>query len=1057
MAVLRRGPKVKSERGQPKSGGVLPRSTFRFPLCFSLFLTGLLWAGAWSVPRGALADDALNDYRLSITFYKKKRWNDAAASFRKFIKQHPTHVRIPTARLYLGLTLVNQENYKQARDVLRDFVTRYPNSRNLPGAMYRVADCSYSLNDLKAAETEFKAFLKKYPRNELAEWALPYLADTQLRLKKPAEAVTTYQNALKKFPKGRLVDDAKFGLARAYEALGKRAEALSRYRKLAADRNGEFAAQSQMNLAAILFDSGQYAESAAAYNDLVRRFPRSRLVPIARLNAGYAEYQRGEYVKAVAQFKLAAAEKSQTVTAEYWVGLSYKSLKDYPRAVGILKTAFTADPTGPLAHSILFQWADCELLAGRNRSAEHLFLDLVRRWSKDPSADDSLHLAAEAALRDNRLDDADKLAARFDKEYPDSPLRGQHRLLRGRLLAARGGRKNLTAAIERFREVLAESKSNADKTLARFYLARTYSTLEDHRQVLAVSEPLAKRFLRTGASTEYVDVLLLRAASFLDLGKPAQAATSASTYLKFLPAGPRADRALALRAIAAARQNRMETAQADLATLRIKYPRSAQRMDAVQQIAEFTYSAKQWDISAKLFETLSRIGPTPRLRAMGLSGRAWSQYKAKQYRPAAKGFGQLLKAYPADTEFTLEAAYMQGIALRDAKRPEEAVAAFRSAFTKSAPPKAPPRGAEKTGAAGYAYRAGLEAARTLAVLKKISEADTAYERLLKAFPHAADLDERLREWALMQLDAGHFDRSDELFRRLIRETPNSSLVSRARLRLAESDFVAGRLDKAKLVFRRLEADSQTDGESRERAVYQLIRIGIEQETWKQVQTDAANLLKRFPRSPNRLEVRFASAEAQLHLGDFKAARHTLEELKSDPAAADAVWFPRIWVLLAEIALQQKKYADVKQAVEEMRKKYPKSPLLYQADEVLGRSYKNQAQFEQARAAFRKVVTAAAGRGTETAAKSQFLLAETWLLQKKYRTAQQEYFKVYLFYKKHPRWQAPALYQAAVCDAALEEWKNAVKDYEELIREFPKSEYAKKAGPRLRLARMKAGS
>src|SRR5262245_45595263 len=100
---------------------------------------------ASSMSRPLCADSALDDYNLAVGLYKQKRWELAAESFRKFVKDNPEHERIPYARLYLGLTLVNSEKYGDARQVLRGFVKDYPQSRNLPDALYRVAECSYLL------------------------------------------------------------------------------------------------------------------------------------------------------------------------------------------------------------------------------------------------------------------------------------------------------------------------------------------------------------------------------------------------------------------------------------------------------------------------------------------------------------------------------------------------------------------------------------------------------------------------------------------------------------------------------------------------------------------------------------------------------------------------------------------------------------------------------------------------------------------------------------------------------------------------------------------------
>lgn len=155
-------------------------------------------------------------------------------------------------------------------------------------------------------------------------------------------------------------------------------------------------------------------------------------------------------------------------------------------------------------------------------------------------------------------------------------------------------------------------------------------------------------------------------------------------------------------------------------------------------------------------------------------------------------------------------------------------------------------------------------------------------------------------------------------------------------------------------------------------------------------------------------------------------------------------------------MRKKDYAGLEQTVTDFRAANPQSPLLYQADEILGRSYKNRAMFAEARDAFTRVTDSEAGRRTETAAKAQFHLAETHLIEKNFDAALREYYKVYTSYQ-FPEWQAPALFQAARCDEALGRWDGAVKSYEKLVAEFPDSQFARDAVPRLEIARQKSGS
>src|SRR5690606_5807794 len=128
-----------------------------------------------------------------------------------------------------------------------------------------------------------------------------------------------------------------------------------------------------------------------------------------------------------------------------------------------------------------------------------------------------------------------------------------------------------------------------------------------------------------------------------------------------------------------------------------------------------------------------------------------------------------------------------------------------------------------------------------------------------------------------------------------------------------------------------------------------------------------------------------------------AARH------EEPTLAAQEWYPGVWLLLAEAHLRLKEYDELAAVISDFALRHPDSPLAYHLDVVQGRAYQNQARFDEARAAFSKVIASPHGKGTETAAKAQLFIAETWLLQKDYEKAFEEYYRVLLY--GFPEWQS----------------------------------------------------
>src|SRR5690606_1184250 len=264
--------------------------------------------------------------------------------------------------------------------------------------MYRVAECSYFVDDFAAARRELNAFLDKVPTdNPLAEWALQYLGETELQLKNYAAARDAFQKGLEAFPKGRLNGELQFGLARAYDGLDESDKARKLYEEIAGG-NGARAADAQFNLAARLFEDKKYAQAAELFEAVGTKIASHKDEPMATLNAGYSRYHLNEFAAAMDLFGKLRENARYGADAEYWTGLSLKSLEQWDQAAATLLKQFEKDEQQPLAESLLFHAADARLGAKNYAEALRLFREVHRRWPEGEMADDALHLATDAAL-----------------------------------------------------------------------------------------------------------------------------------------------------------------------------------------------------------------------------------------------------------------------------------------------------------------------------------------------------------------------------------------------------------------------------------------------------------------------------------------------------------------------------------------------------------------------------------------------------------------------------------------------------------------------------------
>ncbi len=1021
----------------------------------------LVGSRAWASPE--------TDYKLAVGYYNGEKYAEAAEYFQKFLAAAPkADPDVPTARFFLGMALVSQKEFAKARGTLQTYVRNHGDHDYVPDALYHIGSCSYRTGKYDDAAREFASFLNKHEKHPSAEFALVYLGDTRMKLNQPAEAAKSFRAALEQFGRGTMAEDARMGLARAYERQEKYAEAAAEYRVVVDDPRGTRRAEAQFQLAENLYSLQKYEEAAVEFDAFAVAFTKDERVPAAHLNAGFARFRAEDFAAARRAFDEAAKTESQLVRAEYWSGVSSKRLGDYEKAGESFAAAYAKGATSSEAPKILYQWADAEYLDSEFAEASKRFAELSEKFPKHELGDDALHEAGNAALRAGALDEAIQLITLFQQRYGKAnPFSERQQILAGRIELARGKPGDLETAVKRFDKVSRETKDPATERHARYELARGRYQQGQYSQVVAALAPVLPEVEKQGPASQFAEAFLLQSDSQLALKKYEEADAAAETFFELRPKGPLAARAVANRAVARAHLGDRRQAYFHLTQLALLKADEKLRLRTRYVVAETAYAAKDFEWSSAAYQTLATESDQTSFEPLALNGLGWSLHEQKQYAAAAKAFGEFATSYDGDAAFrgfvdgyddgpklVVEARFMQGKSLFEDEQFAAAAKTFTTTFDRFAPETPAPKGADAKDPLRYVFLSGLQAARSLAKAGKVEEADAAYEKVTKTFPKYGRLDLLLDEWALLNYNAERFEKSDTLFRRILDEFPGSELADDARFQLAESANVAGRRDEAAREFAKLADDAKADPYVRLLSLFHLVQIEVARKDWKAVLARSKQYLDaagKTERKPAEIPfVQFRTGEALLSLKRFEEARGTLEKLREQFGQTDVAkepWFDRIDVLVAEAALESKDYDAAVSNVESLRKRSPDSPFLYRGDYLLGRVHMRKADFDLARAAFTRVVEDEQGQLTETAAMAQHAIGDSFFRQEDYKSAQREYFKVFVLYQ-FPQWQDSGLYNSAVADEQLGNAAAAAKAYQNLIERFPKSEFAKKARVRL---------
>jgi len=979
----------------------------------------------------AQADEADDQYAVAAGHYAQKRWKFAAEEFQTFLDKYPQHPKANQGVFFLAEALTQLGQLDEAAARFRDYLSREPDGPLAAPALFRSGEAAYLSGKLGPAKIHLERFLATYPDHELNAYVLPYLGDIAASQHDTASAERYFRQGLTQFPHGTKQDECRFGLAQALEKQGKSEEAERFYLAVAAKPGSPLADDAQFHLGALQYAAGRLEEALETFHPFESRLANSRWQPTARLGRGWALLKLGRLAEAKSAFQSAASDAKVGVEARYWLGLTLKSEKNWQAAAQTLLDAAEEHPNDKLAGALRFHAGDSLFHAGDTAGAEKQF-DLVIAASPDNEwADDAMRGKLRVALQKEDYSALDSQAAQFAARFPKSPFAADVQRMLAQSLVQR---KEHERAVEVLEPLVAAGQPQDGVLEDRYLLSVAYESLDRYQDALDVLRPV----LKSAAGKLRRDAQLVQASLLMKLKRFDEAIGPLEAFLGTKPTGDEAAAALGNLANCYAQTNQLDKAKQRYAELLEKHPGHELIAPTTEQLAEAAYEAGDVAWANKMFAYLAADGRSPRRSLEGLSGLGWSQYKAGQLEEAADTFDQLLTKGP-DPSLEAETALIRGQILQQLGRPDPALAMYDLIIDHHQKTEQFPQAL---------WRAALLRDN----LEQNQEAALLYERLAGAYPQFPEIDALLYNWAWVLHDLGRGEESNKLFERLRKEHPKSSYWADATFRLAQQAFKAKDYEHSQKLVADLLSDDPSP-EIRQNSLYLQGQIAAAQEQWDQAGRSFKTLVHDYPESSARLMAEYGIAEAVFRQNDYEKAVELFDRLLRQTKGRDEPWLAVIHLRLAQALCHQKKWDEAYEIASKIEAEYPSFEEQYEVDYVLGRCLSNRAEFELARKTYRKVIRSPQGAKTETAAKAQLMIAESYYHQKNYQAALREYLALEILYG-YPTWQAAALLQAAKCHEMLGEWKQAVDLYDRLLTVYPDTSFVEEATARLRAARQR---
>ena len=114
---------------------------------------------------------AQSDYDAAFRLLEQKKYKEAAAAFRGYLKKYPNGDEVDSAQYFLGEALFIGQDSKGALPEFEAVIAKYPKSDKVPNALLRIGAIQQANGDTKAAEATLTKVVKSYPQSTAARLA----------------------------------------------------------------------------------------------------------------------------------------------------------------------------------------------------------------------------------------------------------------------------------------------------------------------------------------------------------------------------------------------------------------------------------------------------------------------------------------------------------------------------------------------------------------------------------------------------------------------------------------------------------------------------------------------------------------------------------------------------------------------------------------------------------------------------------------------------------------------------------------------------------------------
>ncbi|MGB2998071.1 MAG: tetratricopeptide repeat protein [Phycisphaerae bacterium] len=1059
---------------------------------------GIALAAAFSAYAApAQTDRTTEDYNMAVWLYSTQKYELAAEEYDAFLKKYPQHEKVPDALLGLAQSLLHVGKHEEAVAALERLRRDHPNYERTPEAFFHLGQALAAAQKSKEAAAAFGEIVARHGSHYLVQWARARQGETLVALKDYAgaekalaplietfltgkdaashlkaererlaqvapnvasgfdallerahlnlglaragagrfdEAAKTFENFLALAPNSALGVKARFQLAQALYQAGQYERAAQRYAEVAATPD-DLAPDAAFERGLALYKAGKHREAAAAFDDCAKRFPKADRAGKAVTYAGMCLYLAEDYPGAVARFEERLKRDPKDEQALYWLGMVRLKEKKAAEARAAFDKVLEVAPEAPIAADAMLGRADAFLAEGRNDEAAAAYQQFAAKFADHAGLGRALYMAAAAFHRAGKYDASEQVCVQFfQKAGQKTPPEDAWRTMTAQVLFISGEnrflRKRYKESADRYRALLEEHPASPDVPAARFRLAWVRYFDKDYDGAL-------KQLDQVGAANADAavvrDAAYLRGNCLLDKGDDRAAVKALDQYLAAPGEKPHGDDALLKVATALSRLGDTGGAAARLNQFVRDYRNSPLLPRAEYELGELLRAAKKFDEAAAHYKTVADGHADHEVAPYALYGLAVCLFEKGALADAAGVFGRIAERYPK-SDLVPQALYQQALSLQRGEVFGGARAAYQAML-------------QKYPGHDLAPSALLGLGVCLQKEKKYEEAAEAFRKLFESSKDAKAREQAAYERAWSLQEAGKEQDALAAYEILTREFPDGPLASDAYFQLAEARYRAEKYAEAVALYEKASAATKNSphADLKDKILYRIGWCKWTEKKYEEAATVFDRLVAEAPESDLIVEALLQAGEAYARTGKPADAIARLERLL-DPKYKDFEHAADARFRLGESQLVLGRTDQALATFTALEGAFPDYPAMAEVQFNLGKTLYELKRNDQARARFERVV---AMTETETGAKAQFYIGETYLAAGDARLALRAFLRVVSpLWSGYREWAAAAQFEIGKCYLDLKKPKEAREAFRTVLEKHADTKWAEPAKEQL---------